>query len=53
MIAKNKYDSYRYAHDIILYLTKSFIEAIDITSMEIDRIKEILNYINHGTDKHR
>lgn len=50
--AKYDYDSYRFAHDLILNLAVSFsVEAIDITSMDIDNRERFITEVKRGFDK--
>lgn len=52
MNARYEYESYRYAHDFVLNLAKSFsVEAIDIASMDIDDKVNFSNEVKRGFDK--
>ncbi len=52
MNARYEYESYRYAHDFVLNLAKSFaVEAIDIASMDIDDEVNFSIEVKRGFDK--
>lgn len=50
--ARHEYQSYRFAHDLILNLAAGFsVEAIDITSMEIDNRERFIHEVKQGFNK--
>ena len=52
MNARYEYESYRFAHDFVLNLAKSYaLEAIDTASMEIDDKDDFSNEVKRGFDK--